>query len=106
MIWDGLGILLLSAGSVFLLLGSVGIVRFPDFYTRTHAMSKPDTMGLMLTLTGLALLNGWNLDSLKLFLVVISVLLANPAMTHALGRAALKNGLAPWTKEAEKRGKP
>ena len=101
MIFDSIAVMLLSTGSLFLLLGSVGIVRFPDFYTRMHAMSKPDTMGLMLTLLGLAMLNGWNLSSLKLFLIVVFVAIANPSTTHALGQAALKNGLKPWTREEE-----
>ena len=99
MILESLAILFLSVGSIFLLLGSIGVVRFPDFYSRTHAMSKPDTMGLILTLTGLALLNGWNFSSLKLILGVFIIAIANAAATHALARAALSNGLKPWTRE-------
>ncbi len=99
---ESIALILISAGSFFLLLGSIGIVRFPDFYSRTHAMSKPDTLGVLLTLTGLALLNGWNLSSLKLFLVVLFVALTNASATHALGRAALKTGLKPWFREDPK----
>lgn len=98
MILDGLGIFFLSVGSIFFLIGSLGVVRLPDFYCRAHAMSKPDTMGLILTMSGLALLNGWNVDSLKLLFVVIFVTIANPATTHALARAALRTGLKPWAK--------
>lgn len=98
-----LAVLFISVGSLFLLLGSIGIIRFPDFYARTHAMSKPDTMGLMLTLTGLALLNGWNLTSLKLLLVVLFVAMATSTSTHALGRAALKTGLKPWFKGEDRK---
>lgn len=98
MIPQGLAVFSLIAGSVFFLLGSVGIVRFPDFYSRIHAMSKPDTIGLLLTLTGLALFNGWSLDTLKLFLVIVFAAIANPSATHALGQAALKTNLKPWTK--------
>ena len=58
-------------------------------------MSKPDTLGLILTLTGVALLRGWHLDSLKLFLGVFFVAIANPAATHALVRAAMQIGLKP-----------
>jgi multicomponent Na+:H+ antiporter subunit G len=89
-------IFFLTVGVLFLLLGSIGVIRFPDFYTRTHAMSKPDTLGLILSLSGIAILNGWNLTSLKLILVVFFVALANSSSTHALGRAALKTGLKPW----------
>ena len=87
---------LISFGSAFLLLGSIGLIRLPDFYCRTHAMSKPDTLGLILSVTGIAILNGWNLTSLKLILVVFFVFAANSTATHALGRAALKTGLKPW----------
>jgi multicomponent Na+:H+ antiporter subunit G len=101
MILENLAIIFLSAGSAFLVLGSIGVVRFPDFYSRTHAMSKPDTMGVILTLMGLALLNGWNLDSIKLVLIVIFVAISNSSTTHALGRAALRTGLKPWVKEKQ-----
>lgn len=99
MIIDILAVFLICSGTAFLILGSIGIVRFPDFYSRTHAMSKPDTMGLILTLTGIALLNGWNLTSLKLILGVFFLGIANSAATHVLGRAALNNGLKPWTRK-------
>ncbi len=99
MILQGFAIFLLCIGSSFLLLGSIGVVRFPDFYSRTHAMSKPDTLGLILTLTGIAMLNGWNLVSLKLILGVFFIAIANAAATHVLGRAALTNGLKPWSRE-------
>ncbi len=103
MMTHGLGILLISLGTLFLLIGSIGVVRLPDFYTRTHAMTKPDTMGLILTMSGLALLNGWNINSLKLFLVVVFVAMANPATSHALARAAYRNGLRPWSKKKSER---
>jgi len=98
---ESIAVICLSAGCFFLLLGSIGVIRFPDFYSRAHAMSKPDTMGLILSLTGLALLNGWNLTSLKLLVVVFFVAIVNSSTTHALVRAALRNGLKPWTKGDE-----
>ncbi len=102
MILQNIALFLMCAGTAFLLLGSIGIVRFPDFYSRMHAMSKPDTMGLVLTLTGLALYHGWDLVSLKLILGVFFIAIANAAATHVLGRAALKNGLKPWTRKEKK----
>lgn len=101
MILEGLAVLLLSMGCVFLVLGSIGVIRFPDFYCRTHAMSKPDTMGIILAMTGMALLNGWDINSLKLILVVLFAVVANPAAAHALGRAAMKTGLEPWGKNKD-----
>jgi multicomponent Na+:H+ antiporter subunit G len=88
--------ILLGAGVFFALLGSVGILRLPDFYTRSHAAAKPDTLGLLLLMLGLALREGMTINAAKLILIGVFVGLANPAATHALGRAAVRMGLKPW----------
>lgn len=88
---------LVAGGLFFFLVGGVGIVRFPDFYSRMHPAGKGDTLGATLLVLGLAVHQGWDLLSLKLLLVEAFVLLANPAATHAVGRAAWRAGLAPWT---------
>lgn len=97
------GMVLLFSGAFFVLIGSIGVIRLPDFYTRAHAASKPDTLGLMLSMIGLAILQGSDLTSLKLLLIVCFTAVANPAAAHALGRAALRSKLEPWT--ATKRGR-
>lgn len=84
-----------SIGILFMLVGSVGILRLPDFYTRTHAVSKSDTLGIIFIILGLAIYEGLNQSSLKLLLVVLFIALANPVGTHALAKAALKKGLKP-----------
>ena len=89
---------LVLGGVFFLTVGSVGVIRLPDFYSRTHALGKADTLGTLLTLTGLAVHHGFHLDSLKLILVAVFVALANPTASHALARSALRGGLNPWTK--------
>lgn len=89
----------LVAGVVFALIGSIGVVRLPDFYSRTHASSKLDTLALGLVMIGLAILNGFDLNSAKLLLILLFVSVANPAAAHALGRAAVRSGLAPWTRK-------
>ncbi len=93
-----LGIPFLITGAAFALIGSIGVVRLPDFYSRTHAASKLDTLGLGLFMIGLAILNGADLDSGKLLLIVVFVGIANPVAAHALGRAALRARLAPWVR--------
>jgi len=90
-----ISMLVVAAGAFFLLVGSVGIIRLPDFYARTHATSKSDTLGLMLVLAGLAIYEGFDLNSVKLLLVLVFVVLTNPVGAHALARAALKFGLRP-----------
>ena len=87
---------LVALGALSVLVGSIGVNRLPDFYTRSHASGKPDTLGLILVMTGLAFHDGVDLNTLKLLLVVALVALANPAATHALGRSAVTNRLMPW----------
>jgi multicomponent Na+:H+ antiporter subunit G len=89
-------ILFISAGVFFLTVGSLGVIRLPDFYSRTHALGKADTLGILLSLTGLAIHHGFQLNSLKLIIVAIFVALANPTASHALARSALRRGLTPW----------
>lgn len=88
-------VLLTLGGLFFLLVTTVGVLRLPDFFTRVHAIGKADTLGSMLFLAGLALHNGLNVNSLKLLLIVVFVLVANPAAAHALTRAGLRVGMVP-----------
>jgi multicomponent Na+:H+ antiporter subunit G len=89
-------VILILGGVFFLTVGSVGVIRLPDFYARTHALGKADTLGLLLSLAGLALYNGLDLGSVKLVLVAVFVALANPVASHALARAAFRRGTVPW----------
>jgi multicomponent Na+:H+ antiporter subunit G len=87
---------------VFLFVsGTLGLIRLPDFYSRMHATGKCDTLGALLALAGLAIYNGFNLVSLKIIFIVVFIFVANPTATHAIGRAALVNGVQPWTKESK-----
>ena len=88
--------IILVAGLVFIMLGVIGILRLPDFYTRLHAMGKCDTLGVALVLVALAVHEGATLSSLKILLISVCIGLANPTATHALGRAAYRTGLVPW----------
>ncbi|MCB1139879.1 MAG: monovalent cation/H(+) antiporter subunit G [Leptospiraceae bacterium] len=88
-------VVLVSAGIFFMLVGSVGIIRLPDFFSRTHAVSKSDTLGMLLAIIGIIIYEGFTLSSLKLALVVVFIALANPIGTHALGRAAFRKGVKP-----------
>jgi multicomponent Na+:H+ antiporter subunit G len=100
---------LLFAGLFFLTGGAVGILRFPDFYSRLHPAGKLDTLGTLLALMALALFNlhhfslGALLTSLKIMLIIIFVFLASPTATHAIVDAGVRAGLAPWTKGEKRR---
>jgi multicomponent Na+:H+ antiporter subunit G len=102
-------VLLLFTGLFFFTGGAIGILRFPDFYSRLHPAGKLDTLGLFLSLTALALYNlhhfslGAVLTSLKIILIVVFVFLASPTATHAIVDAGIRAGLAPWTKGQERR---
>jgi len=94
-----LSVILVALGLFLFASGTVGLIRLPDFYCRMHATGKCDTLGALLALFGLAVYNGFNLVSLKIIFIVIFIFVANPTATHAIGRAALINNVAPWTKE-------
>lgn len=92
-------IVLISLGVLFLLLGAVGVLRFPDFYTRMHAAGKCDTLGSMLVVLGLALYGGVTFASAKIIAIAAFIFLTSPTATHAIARAAMKNKLDYWTKD-------
>jgi len=98
-----LTIFFVVAGIFFLLIGSIGTIRLPDFYSRTHATSKSDTLGMLLIITGLIIFEGFNINSGKLFLILLFILLANPIGAHALARAAMNSGLLPSFKDNNKK---
>ncbi len=89
-------IILFGSGVLFMLVGSLGLLRLPDFFTRTHASGKVDSVGMMLCLGGLALHEGPTLSGLKLVLVIAFVAVSSPVAAHALARAAVRSGLKPW----------
>ena len=91
--------LLVSLGVFFLVAGAVGLIRFPDFYTRMHAAGKCDTLGSLLVLTGLAVHQGLDLASVKLIIVAVLIFVTSPTATHAIARAATRNQVPWWTRE-------
>jgi multicomponent Na+:H+ antiporter subunit G len=91
----------LISGSVFCVIGGIGIIRMPDFYTRSHAASITDTLGATLILLGLGLYSGMNLISVKLAFVLFLLYVTSPTAAHALVKAAYSRGLdAPDVEDA------
>lgn len=84
---------LLGAGAAMLIIGSVGINRFPHFYSRLHAAGVVDTVAAGLFLAGLALYFDPGLVTVKLLLVFVFLLFTSPTACHALARAAYSSGL-------------
>ena len=91
-------VLLLLVGAFFMLAGTIGFVRFPDFYSRMHATGKCDTLGEGLMLVGLIVYGGATFVSVKILFLIMFILLANPTSTHAIAKAAYDVGLEPWRK--------
>ena len=87
---------LLIAGAVFFLAGTVGLLRFPDVYTRLHALTKADNVGLGLVVAGLAVQAGSWAAAGKLLLIWLLVLLAGASVAHLVARGALHRGIRPW----------
>ncbi|MCG6948814.1 MAG: monovalent cation/H(+) antiporter subunit G [Acidobacteria bacterium] len=83
------------SGSIFLLIGGIGLIRLPDFYTRIHAAGMTDTMGAWLVLVGLMFTAGWSLVMVKLVVLVFFLAVTSPLASHALAKAAYLRGLEP-----------
>ncbi len=109
MILDVLSWISILGGLFFMLVGTVGILRMPDVYTRLHAAGMTDTMGAGLLLLGMSLQtvigimhgeSSYWFVLVRLVLVYAFMLFTSPIATHALARAGLAGGLEPWTNEA------
>ena len=87
---------LLALGLFFHAVAALGVIRLPDFYTRLHAVSKAETLGMLCVVAALALHAGPTLLAAKLVFVAAFLFLANPTSTHALARAAFRTGQRPW----------
>lgn len=85
----------LLSGAFFVVVGAVGIFRLPDFYTRLHGGGVTDTLGAGLILVGLMFQSGLSLDSVKLMMVLVFLLVTGPTSCHALAQAARASGLEP-----------
>jgi multicomponent Na+:H+ antiporter subunit G len=102
-------VLILICGLIFFTGGAVGILRFPDFYSRLHPAGKLDTGGSLFILAALALFNLHELSidtvllSLKLLLIVVFVFLSGPTAIHGIVDAGVRAGLKPWTKGQKRR---
>ncbi|GGA73420.1 sodium:proton antiporter [Neiella marina] len=92
---DVLSWVLLTAGGFFVLVGGVGALRLPNFYTRMHAASVTDTMATFLILGGVMLQAGLSLATIKLIAILVFLLLTGPTASYALANAALLSGMKP-----------
>ncbi|MCB2181540.1 MAG: monovalent cation/H(+) antiporter subunit G [Desulfobulbaceae bacterium] len=94
---DKIGIFLITLGLPFFLSGTVGLLRFPDIYTRLHALTKADNVGLGLIILGLAFQADSWLIVARLLLIWLLVLIASSASCHLVASRAMQNKIKPWS---------
>ena len=85
----------LLAGSFFLLVGALGLMRMPDLFTRMQAASVGETLGGSLLLIGMMIHGGFSLVTFKLLVLFAVIVFFGPVATHALARAARYAGIEP-----------
>jgi multicomponent Na+:H+ antiporter subunit G len=92
---DLLSIALLIGGVFLGISGAVGVIRFPDFFTRLHAAGVTDTLSAGMILVALMLQAGFTLVSVKLLFILLFLWYTSPVASHALARAAIHTGARP-----------
>ena len=101
-----LGCIFIGIGLLFFLGTTIGLLRFPDFYSRMHAAGKGDTLSTVLILIGCICLvstqdgMSWLL-ALKILLIINFIFIGSPTATHAMMDAGTKAGAKPWKKESK-----
>ncbi len=103
---DILSGLFIAAGIVALITGSLGLVRLPDLFSRTHAVGMMDTAGVGFIILGLIIHEGFTLISVKLALVGIFLFFTSPIATHAVAQVAYRAGLKPLVEDDRTTPKP
>jgi multicomponent Na+:H+ antiporter subunit G len=91
----------LVSGSLFFAIGSIGLIRMPDVYTRIHSVSILDTLSAILLILGMVLYSGLNLTSLKLIIILFGLLYISSVASHALARASIHDGIQPIIKQSD-----
>ncbi|MFH0731599.1 MAG: monovalent cation/H(+) antiporter subunit G [Candidatus Omnitrophota bacterium] len=93
-----IGLIFISIGLAFDLLGCLGLVRLPDVYNRLQASTKSVTLGTCGILLGTFIIVGFTAAGIKAFLCIIFIILTSPVAAHAIARGAHKAGVKLWDK--------
>jgi multicomponent Na+:H+ antiporter subunit G len=97
---------LILLGAFFFLAGTLGLLRFPDVYTRLHALTKGDNLGLGLIALGLALQAESLPVVLKLALIWLLALVASSTACYLVANSASRGGLRPWQRVSRREDRP
>ncbi len=90
-------VLCLLSGAFFFAVGTLGLLRLPDVYTRVHALTKADNLGLGLIVLGLLLGVDHPAVALKLVIIWLLALIASATAGYLVARSARHQGIAPWS---------
>ena len=90
--------IVMSIGLAFNLLGCIGLVRLPDIYNRLQASTKCVTLGTLMILSGVVILDGFGAMGVKAILCLWFVAMTSPTAAHAIGRAAHRGKIPLWEK--------
>lgn len=93
---EWVSLVLTGLGAFFFFAGTVGLLRFPDVYTRLHALTKADGLGIGLMVMGLALQATSGMVVLKLLVIWLLVMFSSATACHLVARAARRAGVQPW----------
>ena len=85
----------LIIGSLFLLVGAIGLIRMPDVFTRMHAVSVMESTGATLIIFGLIIYSGFSAISIKLIIILLAIIYISSVATHALARACIHDDIKP-----------
>jgi len=95
--WDVISIVLCVAGTLFFVAGTMGLLRFPDVYTRLHALTKADNLGLGLIALGIALRASAWVMAWKVILTWALAMLASTTACNLIANAAIRGRIRPWS---------
>lgn len=106
-VFNAIAVSSVALGIFFFFGATVGILRFPDFYTRMHAAGKGDTLSSILILFGVAVYSLTSrhvsvaelLVAIKIFLIINFIFLGSPTACHAVIDAGYQTELKPWKKD-------
>lgn len=91
--------ILIFGGLFFFMIGTIGLIRFPDMLTRAHSAAKCDTLGAALCLIALIIYNGLDIVSFKLFIIILFIWITNPTATHLIAKARFEQKIEETEKE-------
>lgn len=100
---DILSWVLILTGGLFGVVGGIGIIRLPTFFTRIHAAGIAETMCATPMLLGMMIQEGFTLVTVKLVAILVFLFLTSPTASHALAKAALHGGISAHDEEAGRR---